>query len=314
MRNGGEMKKNKDPVEQEVVENMINNLNLPNMEMDSVEKMILSIFKNSNSERGFQNFDFDEFNMKAESLQIAKKEGEKGKDKIFSFVKIPKEKKKEIEMMKQNNLQFTNQNTFNFNNNIQNMNFYNNYQYKPNTYNYINSYYPYYMNGFDQSYSNNQIDAFINTCLDSNNPDDLTKLLMFFSENKNYINSNNAYQYYYAQNANSNKEKEMYNTLKRYVSESYSTANTSSNNNENDSAKAQNENSPNEKTKNEIPKEKENYIVNMISDSTPNKEFVYPQQNIYNSQYYNYANYANPLYTQYMLNQYSTQLSNVNTI
>ena len=106
----------------------------------------------------------------------------------------------------------------------------------------------------------------------------------------------------------------MYNTLKRYVSESYSTANTSSNNNENDSAKAQNENSPNEKTKNEIPKEKENYIVNMISDSTPNKEFVYPQQNIYNSQYYNYANYANPLYTQYMLNQYSTQLSNVNTI
>ena len=41
MRNGGEMKKNKDPVEQEVVENMIINLNLPNMEMDSVEKMIL---------------------------------------------------------------------------------------------------------------------------------------------------------------------------------------------------------------------------------------------------------------------------------
>lgn len=278
------------------------------MEMDTVEKMILSIFKNSNSERGFPNLDLQDFNLQTDSTQSAKKDGEKGKEKIFSFVKIPKEKKKEIEMMKQNNFSFSNpNNTINFNNNVQNMNFYNNYQYKPNNYNYMNGYYPYsYLNGYDQAYSNNQVDTFINTCLDSNNPDDLTKLLMFFSENKNYT----PYQYYYSNQAN--KEKEMYNTLKRYVSESYSTTNTTSNNNESDSAKAQNEN--NEKPQNEIKKNEDNYIVNMISDTTPNKEFSYPQHNLYNTQYYNFANYANPLYTQYMLNQYSTQMNNVNTI
>ena len=84
------MKKNKDPADQEVVENMINNLNLPNIEMDSVEKMILSIFKNSNSERVFQNFNFDEFNMKTESLQSAKKE----KIKYSPSLKFQKKKRK----------------------------------------------------------------------------------------------------------------------------------------------------------------------------------------------------------------------------
>lgn len=409
--------KDKEPFGQELMENVVSNLNLPNVDMDSVEKIILSIFKNSTPDRAFQNMDFEDINLKSDSSTSAAKENQpsRKKEQIFSFTKIPKEKKKELELMKKNSIQQqntthvnknsmakTNNINANYNNTIQNLNnYYNNFQYKPTTYlngsqkmtngygSYLQNYYNNYNylneysdpNGYNK---NAQIEHFINSCLDSSNPEDLTKLLMFFSGDTmnstfNTTMNSNLYQnpYFFQQHQQQNKEKEMYNTLKRYVSESYSNHNKTVNSNstavnnannlssdikDNNNIKNEEKEKNNKKTSQEAKEEtplikpdgkinnqKENndihqnqqpqiqnnitsnnnsnsntvnsannYIVNLINDSSPQKQkqvdyaFQPQQTQIPNNLYppfYNFANYQNyaqlaknPLYSQFMMN------------
>ena len=414
--------KDKEPFGQELIESVVSNLNLQNVDMDSVEKIILSIFKNSNPDRSFQNLDFDDINLKSDSSTSVAKESQppQKKEQIFSFTKIPKEKKKEMELMKKNtqqqntaqntktNITNTNTNT-NINSNINSNlysnntipnlnNYYNHFQYKPTSYlngnqkmpngygSYLQNYYSNYNylneysdpNGYNK---NAQIEHFINSCLDSSNPEDLTKLLMYFSGDTmnstlNATLNSNLYQnpYFFQHHQQQNKEKEMYNTLKRYVSESYSNNNKTVNPNSttvnnvnnlsnniktnNNEEKEKNNQHPSQEVKEQPSQAKpddktnnqtennnthqnqhsqlqshitsnnstntnnvnpaNNYIVNLINDSSPQKqkqvEYLYPPQqtqipnNLY-PPFYNFANYQNyaqlaksPLYTQFMMN------------
>lgn len=268
------------------------NLNNANYDMESVEKMILSIFKNTNSEKGFQNINIDDININNESNGSPDQSDtfSPKKEKIFQLVKVSKEKKQELQKMKEYMAQSNN-------------NMYYNYPYQ----------YPYYTN----YYLNAQIDSFINSCLDSKAPEDLTKLLMFFNTNTVYQN-----QLYYQQQQQqqANKENEIYNNLKNYVSQSYNTTNEAHPENSSSNEKEVNQEKPMENNPKKIITNTNNYFVTFINEhnqqkgSTSTQEEKDKASNLYPQYYYgNYNNcYSdNPLLSQYinqsLYNQMYTQ-------
>lgn len=118
--------------------------------MEFAEKMILSKFKNTLNDMSFPNLVFDDFNFKSESSSTKKES--KTKDRIFICAKVPKNKKIE-EMQK---------------------------MFSHNTIN--NADYSYYNHGTSIKDSHLiQQENFIHLCLDSRDPNDLTKMIVYFN-------------------------------------------------------------------------------------------------------------------------------------
>ena len=121
-----------------------------------------------------------------------------------------------------------------------------------------------------------QIEKFINNCLDSNDPTDLTKLLLFFEQSNymfnpmNFIDTNLLY--------NQNRERDMYNTMKACLNESYNNQNTDVKTPSSDSI-------DNEKQKN-INLNYQQTIALEIAKINPNLEHLYP--NTLNGMFNNY--------------------------
>jgi hypothetical protein len=121
-----------------------------------------------------------------------------------------------------------------------------------------------------------QIEKFINNCLDSNDPTDLTKLLLFFEQSNymfnpmNFIDANLLY--------NQNRERDMYNTMKACLNESYNNQNTDVKTPSSDSI-------DNEKQKN-INLNYQQTIAMEIAKINPNLEHLYP--NTLNGMFNNY--------------------------
>lgn len=259
------------------------NLNNTNYDMETVEKMILSIFKNTNSEKGFQNINIDDININNESNGSPENSDtfSPKKEKIFQLVKVSKEKKQEIQKMKEYMSQ-------------SNDNMYYNYPYQ----------YPYYTN----YYLNAQIDSFINSCLDSKAPEDLTKLLMYFNSSTVYQNQ----LYYQQQQQQANKENEIYNNLKNYVSQSYNSNNeppVAENTSTNEKVDTEPD-KPMENNPKKIITNTNNYFVTFINEPHNGQKGTTQTQteqdkasNLYPQYYYgNYNNcYSdNPLLSQYI--------------
>ena len=99
---------NDNSFDNEFIESIVNNFNFSNVDMDKVEKMILFIFKNSNgncvslSERGYNGIDIDGINFKDYSYSEGKEIKNKKQEKIFKICKIPKEQKKEYDLIEKN--------------------------------------------------------------------------------------------------------------------------------------------------------------------------------------------------------------------
>ena len=248
----------------EVIENIVSNFN--NVDMDRVEKMILYIFKNSNgncaslSERGYNGIDIDEINFNDYSFSDKEIKNKK-KEKIFKICKISKDKK-EFDLIEKNN------NIDSFTGKKRTMN---KIDYSE-LYNNING-----INNFGiEPFKMIQIEKFINNCLDSNDPTDLTKLLLFFEQSNymfnplNFIDANLLY--------NQNRERDMYNTMKACLNESYNNQNTDVKTPSSDSI-------DNEKQKN-INLNYQQTIALEIAKINPNLEHLYP--NTLNGMFNNY--------------------------
>ena len=248
----------------EVIENIVSNFN--NVDMDRVEKMILYIFKNSNgncaslSERGYNGIDIDEINFNDYSFSDKEIKNKK-KEKIFKICKISKDKKEFDLIEKNNNIEsFTGKkrtmNKIDYSELYNNINGINNFGIEP--------------------FKMIQIEKFINNCLDSNDPTDLTKLLLFFEQSNymfnplNFIDANLLY--------NQNRERDMYNTMKACLNESYNNQNTDVKTPSSDSI-------DNEKQKN-INLNYQQTIALEIAKINPNLEHLYP--NTLNDMFNNY--------------------------
>ena len=248
----------------EVIENIVSNFN--NVDMDRVEKMILYIFKNSNgncaslSERGYNGIDIDEINFNDYSFSNKEIKNKK-KEKIFKICKISKDKKEFDLIEKNNNIEsFTGKkrtmNKIDYSELYNNINGINNFGIEP--------------------FKMIQIEKFINNCLDSNDPTDLTKLLLFFEQSNymfnplNFIDANLLY--------NQNRERDMYNTMKACLNESYNNQNTDVKTPSSDSI-------DNEKQKN-INLNYQQTIALEIAKINPNLEHLYP--NTLNGMFNNY--------------------------
>ncbi len=248
----------------EVIENIVSNFN--NVDMDRVEKMILYIFKNSNgnsvslSERGYNGIDIDEITFKDYSFSDKEIKNKK-KEKIFKICKISKDKKEFDLIEKNNNIDsFTGKkrtmNKIDYSELYNNINGTNNFGIEP--------------------FKMIQIEKFINNCLDSNDPTDLTKLLLFFEQSNymfnpmNFIDANLLY--------NQNRERDMYNTMKACLNESYNNQNTDVKTPSSDSI-------DNEKQKN-INLNYQQTIAMEIAKINPNLEHLYP--NTLNGMFNNY--------------------------
>ena len=263
---------NDNSFDNEFIESIVNNFNFSNVDMDKIEKMILFIFKNSNgnsislSERGYNGIDIDGMNIKDYSYSEVKEIKNKKQEKIFKICKIPKEQKKEYDLIEKN----------------QNSSFLSKKRY-PNKIDYSQMYNK--SNGINnfgiEPNKMIQIEKFINICLDSNDPIDLTKLLLFFDPNNYIINPINYFDPNLLYIQQQNRERDMYNSMKAYLNESYNNQSTDI------SGKTTSSNSvDNEKQK------QMNYqqtIAMEIAKINPNIEHLYP--NTLNGLFNNYPNF-----------------------
>ena len=263
---------NDNSFDNEFIESIVNNFNFSNVDMDKIEKMILFIFKNSNgnsislSERGYNGIDIDGMNIKDYSYSEVKEIKNKKQEKIFKICKIPKEQKKKYDLIEKN----------------QNSSFLSKKRY-PNKIDYSQMYNK--SNGINnfgiEPNKMIQIEKFINICLDSNDPIDLTKLLLFFDPNNYIINPINYFDPNLLYTQQQNRERDMYNSMKAYLNESYNNQSTDI------SGKTTSSNSvDNEKQK------QMNYqqtIAMEIAKINPNIEHLYP--NTLNGLFNNYPNF-----------------------
>ena len=263
---------NDNSFDNEFIESIVNNFNFSNVDMDKIEKMILFIFKNSNgnsislSERGYNGIDIDGMNIKDYSYSEVKEIKNKKQEKIFKICKIPKEQKKKYDLIEKN----------------QNSSFLSKKRY-PNKIDYSQMYNK--SNGINnfgiEPNKMIQIEKFINICLDSNDPIDLTKLLLFFDPNNYIINPINYFAPNLLYTQQQNRERDMYNSMKAYLNESYNNQSTDI------SGKTTSSNSvDNEKQK------QMNYqqtIAMEIAKINPNIEHLYP--NTLNGLFNNYPNF-----------------------
>ena len=263
---------NDNSFDNEFIESIVNNFNFSNVDMDKIEKMILFIFKNSNgnsislSERGYNGIDIDGMNIKDYSYSEVKEIKNKKQEKIFKICKIPKEQKKKYDLIEKN----------------QNSSFLSKKRY-PNKIDYSQMYNK--SNGINnfgiEPNKMIQIEKFINICLDSNDPIDLTKLLLFFDPNNYIINPINYFDPNLLYIQQQNRERDMYNSMKAYLNESYNNQSTDI------SGKTTSSNSvDNEKQK------QMNYqqtIAMEIAKINPNIEHLYP--NTLNGLFNNYPNF-----------------------
>jgi len=263
---------NDNSFDNEFIESIVNNFNFSNVDMDKIEKMILFIFKNSNgnsislSERGYNGIDIDGMNIKDYSYSEVKEIKNKKQEKIFKICKIPKEQKKEYDLIEKNqNSSFLSKKRYS--NKID-------YSQMYNKSNGINNF------GIEPN-KMIQIEKFINICLDSNDPIDLTKLLLFFDPNNYIINPINYFDPNLLYTQQQNRERDMYNSMKAYLNESYNNQSTDI------SGKTTSSNSvDNEKQK------QMNYqqtIAMEIAKINPNIEHLYP--NTLNGLFNNYPNF-----------------------
>ena len=138
-----------------------------------------------------------------------------------------------------------------------------------------------------------QIEKFINICLDSNDPIDLTKLLLFFEPNNYIINPINYFDPNLFYSQQQNRERDMYNSMKAYLNESYN------NQNSDISGKTTSSNSVDNEKQKQI-----NYqqtIAMEIAKINPNLEHLYP--NTLNGLFNNYSNF-NGFQTTLPINQF----------
>jgi SHAQKYF class myb-like DNA-binding protein len=151
----------------------VTNYDLNNVDMEKIEKMILIIFKNSNSnlnifsERHNNTINLNENILKNEVLTNSNK-----KEKIFNFIKISKYKDSKYDKINYNDNDFLNKKR---NNNIDYSILYN----KSNG-----------LNDFGiEPIKMIEIEKFIHNCLDSFDPYDLIKLLYYFHVNSFFKNN-----------------------------------------------------------------------------------------------------------------------------
>ena len=267
----------------EFIESIVNNFNFSNVDMDKVEKMILFIFKNSNgncvslSERGYNGIDIDGMNIKDYSYSEVKEIKNKKQEKIFKICKIPKEQKKEYDLIEKNQNSFLSKkrylNKIDYSQMYNNSNGINNFGIEPN--------------------KMIQIEKFVNICLDSNDPIDLTKLLLFFDPNNYIINPINYFDPNILYSQQQNRERDMYNSMKAYLNESYNNQNTDI------SGKTTSTNSVDNEKQKQL-----NYqqtIAMEIAKINPNLEHLYP--NTLNGLFNNYSNF-NGFQTTLPINQF----------
>ena len=284
-----QLNNNDNSLDNELIENFINNFNYSNVDMDKVEKMILYIFKNSNgnsislSERGYNGIDIDGMNFKDYSFSEKENNKIKNKEKIFKINKIPKDKKREYDLIEKNeNNQFSpllgkkrQSNKIDYSQMYNNSNGLNNFGIEP--------------------MKMIQIEKFINMCLDSNDPTELTKLFLFFNPNNYIINPMTFIEpnLIYSQQ---NRERDMYNSMKAYLNESYNNQST------NDlSGKTNSDNSLDNEKQKQINYNYQQTLAMEIAKINPNLEHLYP--NTLNGLFNNYSNFngfQNPI----PLNQY----------
>ncbi len=234
----------------------VTNYDLNNVDMEKIEKMILIIFKNSNSnlnifsERHNNTINLNENMLKNEIQTTSKK-----KEKIFNFIKISKYKDSKYDKINYNDNDFLNKKR---NNNIDYSILYN----KSNG-----------LNDFGiEPIKMIQIEKFIHNCLDSFDPYDLIKLLYYFHVNSffqnNYsINQYNPY-YYIPKNDNElcnsiNQSNENYINFNNNLNDITSTQN--SNEGENQKQFFEYMNYQNSKI-NELNKNFQNLYSNSIKD------------------------------------------------
>ena len=276
---------NDNSFDNEFIESIVNNFNFSNVDMDKIEKMILFIFKNSNgnsislSERGYNGIDIDGMNIKDYSYSEVKEIKNKKQEKIFKICKIPKEQKKEYDLIEKN----------------QNQNSYLSKKRYPNKIDYSQMYNK--SNGINnfgiEPNKMIQIEKFINICLDSNDPIDLTKLLLFFDPNNYIINPINYFDPNILYSQQQNRERDMYNSMKAYLNESYNNQNTDI------SGKTTSTNSVDNEKQKQL-----NYqqtIAMEIAKINPNLEHLYP--NTLNGLFNNYSNF-NGFQTTLPINQF----------
>jgi SHAQKYF class myb-like DNA-binding protein len=284
-----QLNNNDNSLDNELIENFINNFNYSNVDMDKVEKMILYIFKNSNgnyislSERGYNGIDIDGMNFKDYSFSEKENNKIKNKEKIFKINKIPKDKKREYDLIEKNeNNQFSpllgkkrQSNKIDYSQMYNNSNGLNNFGIEP--------------------MKMIQIEKFINMCLDSNDPTELTKLFLFFNPNNYIINPMTFIEpnLIYSQQ---NRERDMYNSMKAYLNESYNNQST------NDlSGKTNSDNSLDNEKQKQINYNYQQTLAMEIAKINPNLDHLY--SNTLNGLFNNYSNFngfQNPI----PINQY----------
>ena len=278
-----QLNNNDNSLDNELIENFINNFNYSNVDMDKVEKMILYIFKNSNgnsislSERGYNGIDIDGMNFKDYSFSEKENNKIKNKEKIFKINKIPKEKKKEYDLIEKNeNNQFSpligkkrQSNKIDYSQMYNNSNGLNNFGIEP--------------------IKMIQIEKFINMCLDSNDPTELTRLFFFFNPNyiinpMSFIEPNLLY-------SQQNRERDMYNSMKAYLNESYNNQST------NDlSGKTNSDNSVDNEKQKQINYNYQQTLAMEIAKINPNLDHLYPNtlNGLFNN-YNNFNGFQNPI-------------------
>ena len=285
-----QLNNNDNSLDNELIENFINNFNYSNVDIDKVEKMILYIFKNSNgnsislSERGYNGIDIDSMNFKDYSFSEKENNKIKNKQIIFKINKIPKDKKREYDLIEKNeNNQFNNLlgKKRQSNKKIDYSQMYNN----------ING-----LNNFGiEPMKMIQIEKFINTCLDSNDLIELEKLFLFFDPNNYIINPISFIEpnIIYSQQ---NRERDMYNSMKAYLNENYNNQST------NDlSGKTNSDNSLDNEKQKQINYNYQQTLAMEIAKINPNLDHLY--SNTLNGLFNNYSNFngfQNPI----PINQY----------
>ncbi len=278
-----QLNNNDNSLDNELIENFINNFNYSNVDMDKVEKMILYIFKNSNgnyislSERGYNGIDIDGMNFKDYSFSEKENNKIKNKEKIFKINKIPKDKKREYDLIEKNeNNQFSpligkkrQSNKIDYSQMYNNSNGLNNFGIEP--------------------IKMIQIEKFINMCLDSNDPTELTRLFFFFNPNyiinpMSFIEPNLLY-------SQQNRERDMYNSMKAYLNESYNNQST------NDlSGKTNSDNSVDNEKQKQINYNYQQTLAMEIAKINPNLDHLYPNtlNGLFNN-YNNFNGFQNPI-------------------
>ena len=278
-----QLNNNDNSLDNELIENFINNFNYSNVDMDKVEKMILYIFKNSNgnsislSERGYNGIDIDGMNFKDYSFSEKENNKIKNKEKIFKINKIPKDKKREYDLIEKNeNNQFSpligkkrQSNKIDYSQMYNNSNGLNNFGIEP--------------------IKMIQIEKFINMCLDSNDPTELTRLFFFFNPNyiinpMSFIEPNLLY-------SQQNRERDMYNSMKAYLNESYNNQST------NDlSGKTNSDNSLDNEKQKQINYNYQQTLAMEIAKINPNLDHLYPNtlNGLFNN-YNNFNGFQNPI-------------------